>query len=69
VTVRFSVAGFCVAGVVDDEDAVDGALVDPAGLVTEAEGWPDEHPERATEPPATAMTSTSNLFDAIALLM
>jgi hypothetical protein len=64
------VAEFCVGGaVVGDEEAVDGALVDPAGLVTEAEGGPDEHPASATDPPATAMTSTSNLFDAIALLM
>jgi hypothetical protein len=40
-------------------------------LVTEAAGrlGPDEHPARTIDPPATAMTRVSNLFDAIALLM
>jgi hypothetical protein len=70
VTVTFSATGAVVVGEeVVDEEVVDDALVDAAGLVTDAEGWPDEHPASATDPPATAMTRASNFFDAIALLM
>jgi hypothetical protein len=70
VTVRFSVAGVVVVDEgVGDERVVDGALVD-AGLLTDAEGrlGPDEHPESATDPEATATTRANNFFDAIALL-